>query len=162
VLMWLDILAARRQSVADVVREHWSTYGRNYYSRHDYEDVAADGANALIADLRDQLPKLPGRRFGTLDVASADDFAYHDPVDQSDTTKQGIRILFADGARLVYRLSGTGTGGATLRVYLERFEPDAARHGLETQAALADLIALSHGLAGIARFTARNTPSVIT
>jgi phosphoglucomutase len=162
VLMWLDILAARRQSVADVVSEHWSTYGRNYYSRHDYEDVAADGANALIADLRDQLPKLAGRRFGTLDVASADDFGYHDPVDHSDTTKQGIRILFADGARLVYRLSGTGTGGATLRVYVERFEPDVARHGLETQAALADLIALSRELAGIARFTGRSAPSVIT
>jgi phosphoglucomutase len=162
VLMWLDILAARRQSVADVVRDHWSTYGRNYYSRHDFEDVAADGANALIAALRDQLKGLPARRFGTLEVASADDFSYHDPVDQSDTTKQGIRILFADGARLVYRLSGTGTGGATLRVYIERFEPDPARHQLETQAALADLIALSHELAGIARFTGRSTPSVIT
>jgi phosphoglucomutase len=162
VLVWLDILAARRQSVAEIVRDHWSTYGRHYYSRHDYEEIEADGANALIKALRDTLPTLNGRRLGALEVAQADDFAYHDPVDHSDTDHQGIRILFAGGSRLVYRLSGTGTGGATLRVYIERFEPDPSRHGLRTQDVLADLIALSRELAGISRHTGRTEPSVIT
>ncbi|MGA2128004.1 MAG: alpha-D-glucose phosphate-specific phosphoglucomutase [Xanthobacteraceae bacterium] len=162
VLMWLDILAARRQSVADIVRHHWSVHGRHYYARHDYEEVASDGANALIQGLRDAVPGLAGRRFGALEVTTADDFAYHDPVDQSDSTHQGIRILFADGSRLVYRLSGTGTGGATLRVYIERFEPDPARHGSATGDALQDLIAISRELAGIARHTGRTEPSVIT
>src|SRR5215472_476600 len=155
VLIWLDILAARRQSVADIVRDHWSIHGRHYYSRHDYEEIDADGANALIKALRDTLASLNGRRFGALEVAQADDFAYHDPVDRSDTEHQGIRILFAGDSRLVYRLSGTGTGGATLRVYIERFEPDPSRHGLRTQDVLADLIALS-------RHTGRAEPSVIT
>jgi len=162
VLMWLDILAARRQSVADIVRHHWSVHGRHYYSRHDYEGVEPDGANALITLLRDAVPGLAGRRFSALEVTRADDFAYHDPVDHLDSTHQGIRILFADGSRLVYRLSGTGTGGATLRVYIERFEPDPARHGFETQAALYDLIALSRELAGITRHTGRTEPSVVT
>jgi phosphoglucomutase len=162
VLLWLDIIAARRQSVAEIVREHWATYGRNYYARHDYEEVESDGANALMAGLRAALPTLPGRSFGALTVADADDFAYHDPVDGSDSLKQGIRILFADGSRIVYRLSGTGTAGATLRVYIERFEPDVARQTLETETALADLIALSRDLAGIERHTGRHEPSVIT
>jgi phosphoglucomutase len=162
VLVWLDILAARRQSVAEIVRDHWSVYGRHYYSRHDYEEIDADGANALVKALRDAAPSLKGRQFGPLEVAQADDFAYHDPVDHSDATHQGIRILFRGGSRLVYRLSGTGTGGATLRVYIERFEPDPARHGLKTQDALRDLIALSHALAGISRHTGRTEPSVIT
>jgi phosphoglucomutase len=162
VLVWLDILAARQQSVADIVRDHWSIHGRHYYSRHDYDEIDADGANALIKALRDAVPGLNGRRFGTLEVAQADDFAYHDPVDHSDATHQGIRILFAGGCRLVYRLSGTGTGGATLRVYIERFEPDPARHGMETQTALRDLIALSRDLPGISHYTGRTAPSVIT
>jgi phosphoglucomutase len=162
VLVWLDILAARRQSVAEIVRDHWSVHGRHYYSRHDYEEIDADGANALIRALRDTLPSLKGRRFEVLEVAQADDFAYHDPVDHSDSTHQGIRILFAGGSRLVYRLSGTGTGDATLRVYIERFEPDPARHGLGTQDVLAGLIALSRELAGISRYTGRTEPSVVT
>ncbi|MCW1841827.1 alpha-D-glucose phosphate-specific phosphoglucomutase [Prosthecomicrobium hirschii] len=162
VLLWLDIVAARRQSVAAIQREHWAAYGRNYYSRHDFEEVETDGANALMAHLRDGLVGLKGKRFGALEIAGADDFAYHDPVDGSDSANQGIRVLFEDGSRIVYRLSGTGTSGATLRVYIERFEPDVAAHGLETQAALADLIALGHALARIEHFTGRRDPSVIT
>jgi phosphoglucomutase len=162
VLLWLNILAARKQSVAEIVREHWALYGRNYYSRHDYEEVDAGGANALIETLRDRLPKLKGEKFGNLEIRDADDFSYHDPVDGSDSSHQGIRILFTDGSRIVYRLSGTGTAGATLRVYIERYEPDASRQRLETQAALANLIGLSHSLADIMRFTGRAQPSVIT
>jgi phosphoglucomutase len=162
VLMWLNILAARKQSVKAIVRAHWTEYGRNYYSRHDYEEVASEGANALIADLRAKLPSLPGTAFGALKVEAADDFAYSDPVDGSVSKQQGIRILFADGSRIVYRLSGTGTSGATLRVYIERYEPDPARHDLETQAALADLIAIAEKIAEIRRHTGRDAPSVIT
>ena len=162
ILMWLNIIAARKQSVEAIVREHWNTYGQNYYARHDFEEVSADGANALMAALRDGLGGLRGQRFGALEVATADDFAYHDPVDGSDTAKQGIRILFADGSRIVYRLSGTGTVGATLRVYIERFEPDATRHGRDTGTALADLIGLSRSLARISHFVQRSEPDVIT
>lgn len=162
VLLWLDIVAARRQSVAEIVREHWATYGRNYYSRHDYEEVASEGAAALMAELRAMLPTLAGRRFDALEVAEADDFAYHDPVDGSDSRSQGIRVHFVDGSRIVYRLSGTGTQGATLRVYIERFEPDATAQNFETQAALADLVALSRDLARIEHHTGRAEPSVVT
>jgi phosphoglucomutase len=162
VLLWLNILAARQLSVAAIVREHWATYGRHYYSRHDYEEVEADGANELVNTLRDRLPNLVGQKFGALEVAAADDFAYHDPVDGSDTDHQGIRLHFADGSRIVYRLSGTGTAGATLRVYIERFTPDPAHHDLETQAALGDLIALSRSLPDIARYTGRKAPTTIT
>ncbi|MBK9082410.1 MAG: alpha-D-glucose phosphate-specific phosphoglucomutase [Rhizobiales bacterium] len=162
VLMWLNIVAARKQSVADIVRAHWASYGRNYYSRHDYEEVDAAGANALMGSLRERLPTLKGRRFGALTVAEADDFAYHDPVDGSDSARQGVRLIFADGARIVYRLSGTGTAGATLRVYIERYEPDASKQEIETQTALADLVALSRSIVGIEQHTGRAEPSVIT
>ncbi len=162
VLLWLNILAVRREGVDRIVREHWATYGRNYYSRHDYEEVASEGANAVMAGLRDALPTLPGRRFGDLVVASADDFAYHDPVDHSDSRNQGLRILFTDGSRIVFRLSGTGTAGATIRIYIERFEPDPAKHDQDTQAALADLVALAGDLSSIRRHTGRDAPSVIT
>jgi len=162
VLLWLNILAARRQGVAEIVRAHWAEYGRTFYARHDYEEIAADGADAMIAALRSRLPGLPGRRFGSLAVEAADDFAYHDPVDGSYSEHQGLRLMFAGGARLVYRLSGTGTVGATLRVYLEHFEPDPARHDQETGAMLADLAALSRSLAEIERFTGRKVPSVVT
>jgi phosphoglucomutase len=162
VLLWLDILAARKQSVAEIVREHWVTYGRNYYSRHDYEEIDSDGANALMESLRARLPGLRSMTLGGLEVRHADDFAYEDPVDGSYSAKQGIRILFEDGSRIVYRLSGTGTKGATLRVYLERFEQDAEQQRLGAQEALADLISVSRSLAEIGRYTSRDAPSVIT
>ena len=158
VLLWLNILARKRLSVAAIVRQHWRGYGRNYYSRHDYEEVDAAAANSLMTSLRGQISKLPGNHH----IKAMDDFAYDDPVDGSRTTGQGLRIMFEDGSRIVYRLSGTGTAGATLRVYIERFEADAARHGLETQSALADLVALSRSLAQIEARTGRSTPSVIT
>ncbi|MGO9942827.1 MAG: alpha-D-glucose phosphate-specific phosphoglucomutase [Rhodoblastus sp.] len=162
VLMWLNILAVRKQSVADIVRLHWAEYGRNYYSRHDYEEVASEGANALVASLRKKLPGLAGTSFGALKIEAADDFAYNDPIDGSVSKQQGIRILFTDGSRIVYRLSGTGTSGATLRVYIERYEPDPAKHDLETQGALADLVACAEKLAEIRHHTGRTEPSVIT
>ena len=158
VLMWLNVLGKRRQSVAEIVTAHWREYGRNYYSRHDYEEVDAEAANGLMKALREQLPSLVGQH----GIAMADDFSYDDPVDGSRTTHQGIRLIFVDGSRIIYRLSGTGTAGATLRVYIERYEPDASRHNTETQAALADLIALSRALAGIEARTGRAAPTVIT
>ncbi len=160
VLLWLNILAKRRQSVASIVKEHWTEYGRNYYSRHDYEEVDADAASKLMKFLRDQLPNLKGEKAGALAVATADDFSYHDSVDGSDTANQGIRIIFDDGSRVIYRLSGTGTAGATLRVYIEKYE--AKILGLETQAALSSLIGFARSLAGIAERTGRMEPTVIT
>ena len=162
VLMWLNILAARKQSVDEIVREHWRIYGRNYYARHDYEEVEKAGADALMAELRGKLATLKGGKLGALTVAEADDFAYHDPVDGSNSTKQGVRILFEDGSRIVYRLSGTGTAGATLRVYIERYEPDQGKQDRDTSAALDDLIAISRDVAGIERHTGRTEPSVVT
>lgn len=162
VLLWLSILAASRESVSEIVTKHWAMYGRNYYSRHDYEEVDAAAANALMEELREKLSTLPGTEHSGLVIETADDFAYHDPVDGSVSTQQGIRILFRGGSRVVFRLSGTGTSGATLRVYIERYEPDAARHGLDTQEALADLIVAADEIAGIRSHTGRAQPSVIT
>lgn len=162
VLFWLNILAVRQQPVEALMREHWARYGRNYYSRHDYEGVDAASAEQLMAGLREGLESLPGRQLGLLSVAYADDFSYTDPVDGSVSTGQGIRIGFSEGSRIVFRLSGTGTQGATLRVYLERFEADLARHEQDTQEALADLIAIADDMAGIRRFTGREFPTVIT
>ncbi|TGS71808.1 alpha-D-glucose phosphate-specific phosphoglucomutase [Mesorhizobium sp. M3A.F.Ca.ET.174.01.1.1] len=162
VLLWLNILAVRGESCKDIVTKHWETYGRNYYSRHDYEEVETDRANALVDELRAKLSSLPGTTVRGMKIASADDFAYHDPVDGSVSKNQGIRILFEGGSRVVFRLSGTGTSGATLRVYIERYEPDKRRHGLDTQEALADLIAAADDIAGIKSHTGRNKPSVIT
>ncbi|HSK40544.1 MAG TPA: alpha-D-glucose phosphate-specific phosphoglucomutase, partial [Arenibaculum sp.] len=162
VLLWLDILAARGQPVGEIMRQHWREYGRDYYTRHDYEDIDSADAEALMADLRSRLAGLPGTRFGAAEVETADDFEYRDPVDNSISTSQGIRIAFTDGSRAVYRLSGTGTGGATLRVYMERYEPDPARHDQDPQAALAGLIATADEVAGISRRTGRDAPSVIT
>jgi len=162
VLFWLNILAARRQSVAEIVREHWRTYGRNYYTRHDYEAVDSDAANGLVDALRAKTVDLPGQKLGSYAVAYADDFRYLDPIDDSVSDKQGIRIGFQDGSRIVYRLSGTGTEGATLRVYVEAYEADPARHDLDTQQALAELIQIANDLAGIRERTGRNEPTVIT
>jgi phosphoglucomutase len=162
VLFWLNILAVRGESVEAIVRDHWKRFGRNFYSRHDHEGVDSAAANGLMAHLRESLPKLVGQVHGEALITSADDFAYTDPVDGSVSTHQGIRIGLADGSRIVYRLSGTGTEGATLRLYIERFEPDPTRHGVPTQEALAGLIALADQLAGIAARTGRTTPTVIT
>ena len=162
VLLWLNIIAGRRQSVDQIVTEHWQTYGRNYYTRHDYEEIDSGIANKLMDDLRARLAGLAGTTVDGREVAYADDFTYHDPVDGSTSSKQGVRIGFADGSRIVFRLSGTGTVGATLRVYLERYEPPNGHHGLDTQQALSDLIATADSIAAIKERTGRSSPSVIT
>ena len=162
VLFWLNIVAARKQSVEAIVREHWAKYGRNFYSRYDYEALPTDAANGVVAHLRDSFATLPGQTFGSYTVATCDDFSYTDPVDGSVSTKQGIRILFADGSRIIYRLSGTGTEGATLRVYLEAYEADVARHALDAQEALKELIAIALQLSELKARTGREQPTVIT
>lgn len=136
VLLWLNILAVRKQSVKAIVEEHWARFGRNYYTRHDYEAVDSGIAKTLVADLRGKLASLPGTTVNGLKIEKADDFAYHDPVDHSVSEHQGIRIYFEGGSRVVLRLSGTGTSGATIRIYIERFEADQARHDLDTQETL--------------------------
>ncbi|HNE00467.1 MAG TPA: alpha-D-glucose phosphate-specific phosphoglucomutase [Plasticicumulans sp.] len=162
VLAWLNVLAVRRESVADIVRAHWARYGRNFYTRHDYEGLDTRAADALMSALRTRLDSLPGTTVDGLAIEAADDFAYTDPVDGSVSRAQGVRVRLAGGARIVYRLSGTGTEGATLRVYIERAEPDRDRHGLDPQVALADLIAAAGRLAGIESHTGRSTADVIT
>ena len=160
VLLWLTILAARGQSVAEIARDHWRTYGRNYYARHDYEGVELAGAEALMAQLRAKLASLPGQHIGGLLIEGADDFAYTDPTDRSVSEHQGIRILFAGGSRVVFRLSGTGTSGATLRIYCERYEPDAIDG--DTMSMLADVVAAADSIAGITHHTGRARPDVVT
>ncbi|MEH2279443.1 MAG: alpha-D-glucose phosphate-specific phosphoglucomutase [Nostoc sp.] len=162
VLFWLNILAVRQQSVEQVVREHWQIYGRNYYSRHDYEEIETGQATNLIERLRSLLPTLKGKQFGNYQVEYSDDFSYTDPVDSSVSEQQGVRIGFTDGSRIVMRLSGTGTLGATLRVYLESYEPDPAKHDLEPQLALASLITIAQEIAQIRLLTGREQPTVIT
>ena len=162
VLLWLSILANRRIPAIDVVRDHWRTYGRNYYTRHDYDEIDLKAAGGLMEALGEAITTLPGKSFGALKVEAADDFEYHDPVDGSIADHQGIRVMFEGGSRIVYRLSGTGTVGATLRLYIERYEPPTGDLEEDTQATLADLIALSRELAGIEARTGRKAPSVIT
>jgi phosphoglucomutase len=162
VLFWLNVLAARGESVEAIVRAHWRRFGRNFYTRHDYEGVNADRANELMATLRQSVGGLAGRRLGNYEVATGDDFSYTDPVDGGISQRQGIRVLFQGGARIIYRLSGTGTEGATLRVYIESHEPDPARHDQDPQVALAELIRLADELAGVRERTGRVKPDVIT
>ena len=162
VLFWLNILAVRQESVEQIVRSHWQQYGRNYYSRHDYEAVASSAANDLMNKLRSQLADMPGKQYGSYEVAYSDDFSYVDSVDGSISKKQGIRIGFTDGSRIVFRLSGTGTKGATLRVYIESFEPDPDKQQQDTQEALTSLIQLAQEIAQIRQLTGRNKPTVIT
>jgi phosphoglucomutase len=162
VLLWLNILAVRKQSVAEIVRDHWQTHGRDYYTRHDYDELDSEQATRLMSELRAKVGGLRGEKFRPGEITDADDFSYNDPVDGSVSKGQGIRILFADKARIVYRLSGTGTAGATLRVYMERFEPDATRQDQDSQTALADLITTADDLAGIRAHTGREEPSVVT
>ncbi len=162
VLFWLNILAVKQQSVEELMHDHWQTYGRNYYSRYDYEGVESDRANTLMTNLHAQLPTLKGRKFGVREVEYSDDFSYTDPIDGSVSNNQGVRIGFTDGSRIVFRLSGTGTQGATLRVYLEQYEADPTKHHLDPQEALADLIAIAEQVAQIRTLTGMEKPTVIT
>ena len=162
VLLWLNVLAVRGASVAEVMHAHWREHGRTYYSRHDYEGLPNDRADTLMTDLRATLPALAGQSLAGLTVESADDFSYTDPVDGSVTAAQGVRLIFVSGARVVMRLSGTGTEGATLRVYLESHEADPTRHRQDTQAALASVIAAAEAAAGIRARTGREAPDVVS
>jgi phosphoglucomutase len=162
VLFWLNLLARRQEPVERVVREHWARFGRNYYTRHDYEALPTDAAQGVMRQLRDRLPTLPGTTLGGLRVTATGDFAYHDPVDGSVSEHQGLRVLFESGARIVYRLSGTGTEGATLRIYVESYEPDPAGQNLDTQVALRPLLDAALALAELRERTGRGAPTVIT
>lgn len=162
ILFWLSLQGATGRSVETLVREHWRVYGRNYYTRHDYEGIAVDTANTLMADLRAALPALPGHCFGCRRVVLADDFSYADPVDGSVSGQQGIRLVFDDGARVIFRLSGTGTEGATLRLYLERYEADVTKQDQPVQQALTELAAVAEQVAGIRARTGMAGPTVAT
>ena len=162
VIFWLNILAVTNKSVNQLVEEHWEKYGRNFYSRHDYEAIDTAKANGLMTHLRGQLATLVGKKFGAFTVKLADDFSYTDPIDNSISNNQGIRIIFTDGSRVVFRLSGTGTEGATLRVYLERYESDKSKFSQDTQIALASLIAIAESVAEIKSRTGMVKPTVVT
>jgi len=162
VLCWLNIIAAKQQSVEAIVKAHWAEFGRNVYSRHDYENIPTDAANSVIDHLRDNFNVMAGKTFGHYTVKTCDDFSYTDPIDGSVSTKQGLRILFDDGSRIVFRLSGTGTEGATIRIYLEAFEPDVAKHNLDAQVALAEMIQIALQVSQLKERTGRETPTVIT
>lgn len=162
VLLWLNILAVRGQPVAAIMADHWARFGRNYYSRHDYEAIETTRADAMMAALRASLPSLPGRQVAGLTLTAADDFSYADPVDGTISKGQGVRAMFEGGARFVMRLSGTGTEGATLRLYLERYAPGPLGLDLGPQEALAPIVAAAEAIAGIARQTGRTAPDVVT
>ncbi|MDD2834411.1 MAG: alpha-D-glucose phosphate-specific phosphoglucomutase [Methylotenera sp.] len=162
VLFWLNIIAVKGLGVEAILKAHWREFGRNVYSRHDYESIPTEAANAVIAHIKSQFSSLPGQSFGSYVVDKCDDFSYHDPIDGSVSSNQGIRILFTDGSRIVFRLSGTGTEGATLRIYLEAFEPDRAKHHLDAQVALAEMIKIGLQISQLVEKTGRATPTVIT
>jgi phosphoglucomutase len=162
VLFWLNIIAATRQSVEEIVRAHWRRFGRNYYTRHDYEEVDAAAAGSVVDQLRARLATLPGTSLAGDRVATADDFAYRDPVDESETVRQGLRIIFESGARIVLRLSGTGTAGATIRLYIEAFEGDPSRQNNDPQEVLAPYITAALALMELRERTGRDAPTVIT
>ncbi len=162
VLFWLNIIAARKQSVEAILMAHWREFGRNVYSRHDYESIPTEAANSVIAHIKSQFATLPNQSFGRYTVKSCDDFSYHDPIDGSVSSNQGTRILFTDGSRIVFRLSGTGTEGATLRIYLEAYEPDTAKHHLDAQVALAEMIQIALQISQLVEKTGRTAPTVIT
>ena len=162
ILLWLNILAVRKQSVAEILHHHWAKFGRNYYSRHDFEAIEATKAQAMITALRGRLTALPGTRVQGMEVEAADDFAYTDPVDGSVSKEQGVRVMFKGGSRFVIRLSGTGTEGATLRLYLERYAPGPEGLAHDPQKALAPIILAAHELAEITAYTGRVLPDVVT
>lgn len=162
VLFWLNIIAAKKQGVEAILKAHWQQFGRNVYSRHDYEAIPSEAANDVMAHIKSQFATLPGSHYGHYEVASCDEFSYHDPIDGSVSRQQGTRILFTDGSRIVYRLSGTGTEGATLRIYLEAFEPDVSKHHLDAQVALAEMIEIALNISELKNKTGRDQPTVIT
>lgn len=162
VLYWLNIIAAVGMSVEDIVKAHWKKYGRNYYSRHDYEAVDSKVANEIMDAMRAKAESEVGKFYGDYEVETFDDFKYVDPVDKSESAHQGIRVLFKDGSRIVFRLSGTGTQGATIRIYIEKYEPNVARHDMDPQEALAGLIEIAENISGIKTKTGRKKPDVIT
>lgn len=162
VLCWLNIIAAKQQSVEAIVMAHWAEYGRNVYSRHDYENIPTEAANSVIDYLRENFGAMTGKTYGSYTVKMCDDFSYTDSIDGSFSAKQGLRILFQCGSRIVFRLSGTGTEGATIRIYLEAFEPDISKHHLDAQVALAEMIQIALSISQLQEKTGRNKPTVIT
>ena len=162
VLFWLNLLAVRQQSVAELMQTHWHQFGRNAYARHDYEEVDSDRAHELMRTLLGKFDTLKGKKLGNYEVAYADDFAYTDPVDNSISKHQGLRIGFTDGSRIVYRLSGTGTRGATLRIYLEAYTRTTQDFSTDAHTLLQPLTEIANHIAAVQRFTGRNKPSVIT
>ena len=162
VLFWLNILAVRRQSVEEIVREHWARFGRNVYSRYDYEGLPSDVAQGVMSHLQGSFSKLTGASFGKYTVKLCDDFSYTDPVDGSVSSKQGVRIIFSDGSRIIFRLSGTGTEGATLRIYLEAYDADVSNHHLDAQVALAELVKIALQISELRQRTGREQATVIT
>ncbi len=162
VLLWLNILAVRKESVADIVTNHWHRFGRNYYSRLDFEDVPSDQANAMIDSIRAKLTDLAGQEHAGLTVVSADEFSYLDPVDGSLSENQGLRIAFSGGARAVFRLSGTGTQGATIRLYLEQAVEQGGDTQQNTQDALKDVLQAALEISEMETFIGRTQPDVTT
>ena len=162
VLCWLNIMAVRELDVEGIVRAHWAEYGRNVYSRHDYEDIPLDAASSVIKHIHSKFDSLANRVFGHYTVDIADDFLYTDPIDGSLSLNQGIRILFTCGSRIIFRLSGTGTSGGTIRIYLESYQPDIAKHHLDAQVALKELIDIAMEISQLKEKTGRDTPTVIT
>ncbi|WP_040485640.1 alpha-D-glucose phosphate-specific phosphoglucomutase [Lutibaculum baratangense] len=162
VLFWLNVIATRGMPADEIVRQHWKRFGRHHYARHDYEGLDQDVANDLMQDLRDRLPDLPGRSFGPLTVESCDDFAYHDPVDDTVSRHQGVRVFFREGARAIFRLSGTGTSGATLRLYLERFDPSPADDAAGGGEPLVSVARAAGEISELAARTGRGSPTTIT
>lgn len=162
VLLWLNILAVRKMSVKAMAHAHWAHFGRNYYARHDYEELPVAGADNLMNALKAALPSMPGTKFGDLEVTLADSFTYDDPVDGTSSANQGVRICFADGSRAVFRLSGTGTEGATLRIYLERYEPPQGIIDATASEMLASLASVVELIAGVQRYTGRAGPDIVT
>jgi phosphoglucomutase len=162
VLFWLNVVAARKESVQQIVTSHWKTFGRNYYTRYDYEEVPSDAANGVMDHLRGQQPSQPGQTVAGRKIAAADDFSYLDPIDGSTSAHQGLRILFEDGSRIIYRLSGTGTAGATLRVYIESYVAGPDGLDRDPQDALKDLVQAALDVSEIPSRTGRSAPTVIT